>query len=250
MTVILAVDAATEGCSAALFRDGAVRAARRSAAPREHARLLLPYVDAILKESGLALADLDALACGLGPGSFTGVRTGVGVAQGLAFGAGKKLVGITDLAALALRAARVAALDCAAAATDARMGEVYLGLYVLKDGFPEPLVPEAVLPPGRARERIAAALGDRRFAAAGTGFRAYPELAAGFPGAVRTGDDLPDAAEIAEMAARVFAAGGGLDPADVRPVYLRDRVAWKKAGEQKPGIPGAPADPAAGAVRG
>ena len=103
MTRILAIDAATEGCSVALYQDGAIESVR-SVSPQGHTRLLLPYIDDVLKKTNLRLQDLDAVACGRGPGSFTGVRISVSMAQALAFGAEKPLIGIVDLRAMAMRA--------------------------------------------------------------------------------------------------------------------------------------------------
>lgn len=97
---ILAVDTATENCSVALIVDGKVYS-RRAVAPREHTIKILPFVDEVLKEAGVRLQDLDALAFGQGPGSFTGVRIGIGIAQGLAFGADLPMVGISTLEAMA-----------------------------------------------------------------------------------------------------------------------------------------------------
>ena len=97
---ILAVDTATEACSAALLVGDKVFS-RWEEAPRDHTRKILPMVQAVLEDAGISLSDLDAIAFGRGPGSFTGVRIGIGVAQGLAFGAGVPLIGISTLAAMA-----------------------------------------------------------------------------------------------------------------------------------------------------
>ena len=94
MTKVLALDSATEACSVALIVDGD-ESSIFEVSPQAHTKLLLPMVDKVLKDKGMQLCDVDVLACGQGPGSFTGVRIGVSLAQGLAFGAEKKIVFVT-----------------------------------------------------------------------------------------------------------------------------------------------------------
>ncbi|MGL5610034.1 MAG: tRNA (adenosine(37)-N6)-threonylcarbamoyltransferase complex dimerization subunit type 1 TsaB, partial [Aeromonas veronii] len=130
---ILAVDTATEACSAALLV-GDKLFSRWEEAPRDHTRKILPMVQAVLEDAGISLSDLDAIAFGRGPGSFTGVRIGISVAQGLAFGAGVPLIGISTLAAMAQGAYRLDGAEQVLTAIDARMNEVYFGRYELIDG--------------------------------------------------------------------------------------------------------------------
>ncbi|GAB4353090.1 MAG: hypothetical protein Kow0060_03270 [Methylohalobius crimeensis] len=125
---ILAIETATEACSAALYLDGVVEE-RFQVAPRRHTHLILPMAEALLAEAGLTLSALDGLAFGRGPGSFTGLRIAAGVIQGLAFGADLPVVPVSTLAALAWQVFDEGAADCALAALDARMGEVYWGIY-------------------------------------------------------------------------------------------------------------------------
>ena len=128
MTKLLAIDTSTEACSAALGIGGDVRE-RYEFAPRQHAELILPMVDALLAEGQIKLKDLDGLAFGRGPGAFTGVRIATGVIQGLAFGAGLPVVPVSSLAALAQGAAP--GHSSIMSAFDARMGEVYWGAFAV-----------------------------------------------------------------------------------------------------------------------
>jgi len=217
---ILAIDTATERCSVALQLDEQL-IERRTDTPRGHADLVLPMVASVLAEAGLRLGDLDALAYGRGPGAFTGVRIAVGVAQGLAFGAGLPTVGISDLAAVAqqVSAPGERLLVC----MDARMSEVYWGLFERPHDstLVEPASPERVGSPATM-----SAAGASIFV--GTGFAAYPELRALAPGAPIHDAVLPLAGDIARLAAARLLAGEG-EPAHLaEPVYLRDRVAVPK----------------------
>ena len=133
MTTLLALDTATEACSAALLHGGRLYH-RYEVIPRMHAQRLLPMIDELLVEAGIALKQVDALVFGRGPGAFTGVRIATGMVQGLAFATGKPVIGISNLAALAQRAWREHGAQNVCAAIDARMDEVYWGCYQLRDG--------------------------------------------------------------------------------------------------------------------
>ncbi|MGD2112274.1 MAG: tRNA (adenosine(37)-N6)-threonylcarbamoyltransferase complex dimerization subunit type 1 TsaB, partial [Gammaproteobacteria bacterium] len=130
MTVrVLALETATAACSAALYIAGEVRE-RHALAPQRHAALILPMIDALLAEAQLPVARLDGIAFGRGPGSFTGVRIATSVVQGVAFAADLPVVAISTLAALAQGAMRETGTDRVLAALDARMSEVYWGVYL------------------------------------------------------------------------------------------------------------------------
>lgn len=131
-TRILAIDTATEACSVALWNNGE-KHALFEICPREHTQRILPMVQQVLAESGVTLNQLDALAFGRGPGSFTGVRIGIGIAQGLAMGAELPMIGVSTLATMAQGAFRVTGATQVLAAIDARMGEVYWGQYQRQD---------------------------------------------------------------------------------------------------------------------
>ena len=121
-TRILAIDTATEACSVAVWNQGEIHALFELC-PREHTQRILPMAQQVLAESGLALNQLDALAFGRGPGSFTGVRIGIGIAQGLALGADLPMIGVSTLQTMAQGAWRVSGAARVLAAIDARMGK-------------------------------------------------------------------------------------------------------------------------------
>jgi tRNA threonylcarbamoyladenosine biosynthesis protein TsaB len=226
---VLALDTATEACSVALL-DGSGLIGRYEEPGRGHAEQILGMVDAVLAQAGVSLSMLDGIAASIGPGAFTGVRISVAAAQGLAFGAGLRLVGVSTLEALAMRVLDNRA-DGALACLDARMGEVYWGCYAadLSRGV-RAIAPPQVgaagsvsLPETRA--------GSARWRGIGRGFAKYPELGR-LPGlGVEPADvtALPNAREMARLGALRLRAGDGVDPADLEPLYLRDKVALTQA---------------------
>lgn len=231
MTKILALDTATEACSAALQAEQQL-SCHYELAPQAHTRKILPMCHALLQERGLELNQLDAIAFGQGPGSFTGVRIGIGVAQGLGFGAGRPLLGISNLATLAQGCQRRHGGDHVLCAIDARMNEVYFGAFVLQDGIMRPLLDEAVLTPEAARQKIHDLLANEPAVgwwALGTGFTAYPTLLDACSVAVALDSEhLPDAQDMLPLAEAAWHAGKGVAAELATPVYLRDKVTWKK----------------------
>lgn len=222
---LLALDTATEACSAALTVDGQIHT-RAVEAPREHGDRILAMLDELLAEAGIGVADLDALAYGRGPGAFTGVRIGVGVAQGIAFAHALPVVGVSTLAALAQGAHRRHGAERVVAAIDARMGEVYWGAFALDEaGLMQPVMDEAVASPD-AVERPPG-IG---WHGVGSGWETYPEaLAARMDAALAAdlGRALPDARDMLELGRAAYDRGEAVAAADALPVYLRDRVAAK-----------------------
>jgi tRNA threonylcarbamoyladenosine biosynthesis protein TsaB len=222
---ILALDTATENCSAALLVDGRI-VAREQRLPRGHADLILTMVDQVLAESRAALSGLDAIAFGCGPGSFTGVRLGASVAQGLAFGSGVPVVPVSDLMAVAQRVlGEDAGVSRVLVCNDARMREVYWGCFVRSPAdLAELEGAEHVSAPVEVRLPPSWAVAPQPVGA-GTGFEAYPELRASLATALAaTREAYPRAAEIALLAVREVTAGRGLDAEQALPVYLRDEV--------------------------
>jgi tRNA threonylcarbamoyladenosine biosynthesis protein TsaB len=213
---LLALDTATERCSVALLCDGHC-SVREIVTPRGHAELILPMVDELLREGSMRLRDLDAIAYGRGPGAFTGVRIAVSVVQGLAYGAVKPVVGVSDLAAVAQASTSVGQiLVC----MDARMGEVYWCTYRRDlQGFVQPTGPERLSHPEQV-DIEATALA----AAVGTGFGAYENLAHRYQSVALSPQALPHAREIALLAEPEVRAGRTCSAVAALPVYLRDRV--------------------------
>lgn len=226
-TRILAIDTATEACSVALWNNGECLALFELC-PREHTQRILPMVQQILAESGLLLTELDALAFGRGPGSFTGVRIGVGIAQGLALGAGLPMIGVSTLATLAQGAWRMTAARRVLSAIDARMGEVYWGEYCRDaDGVWQGDASEAVLSPAQVGERLADLTGE--WASVGTGWQTYPDMAAVSRLTLRDGKRLlPHAEDMLPLALHAWQAGKVTVVEQVQPTYLRNEVTWKK----------------------
>jgi len=130
MTTILALDASSCSCSAGLLRGGRVDF-ECSESPRAAARELLPMVDALLKKAELSVADLDLIAVSAGPGSFTGVRIGLGVAQGLGESAGVEVLAVSSMAHVAYEASLATGKQAISVFMHARESEYYLGTYHL-----------------------------------------------------------------------------------------------------------------------
>jgi tRNA threonylcarbamoyladenosine biosynthesis protein TsaB len=221
---ILALDTATEACSVAL-QFGATILERYVEFERGHAERLLPMVDEVLTESGVTLGSLDAIAFGRGPGAFTGVRLAASVAQGLAFGAGLGVVPVSDLAAVAQRAAALCP-DAAGvlAVNDARMREVYWATFTATGTVAA--ASEERVGPSSGVVVPATSPGGSRWVAAGRGLRAAPELAERCRLANMTvlADLLPRAAEVLLLAQAAVAAGHLLPPEGALPIYVRDKV--------------------------
>jgi len=219
---LLAIDTATEQCSVAFLADDSVLT-RVVPTARNHADLILPMVNEVLTEAGVGLRDLDGLAFGRGPGSFTGVRIAVGVAQGLALASGLPVVGISNLAAVAQQAADLHSLsrgDRVLICMDARMQEVYWAIYQVGDGLVELAGDERVTAPAEVIvQDVAIAVG------AGTGWQAYPVLRERYQAITVYPMLLPRALEIARLGAGPLTAGLGVRADEAQPVYLRDDVA-------------------------
>jgi tRNA threonylcarbamoyladenosine biosynthesis protein TsaB len=218
---LLALDTATEVCTAALWLDGEVL--ERFEPGGQHSERILPMVDALLAQAGLVLTQLDALAFGRGPGSFTGLRIGAGVVQGLAFGAGLSVVPVSSLAALAQGQDAVKVL----AAFDARMRQVYWGVYVRNaQGLMELQGAEGVFSP--LLIPIPEGAG---WHGAGPGWDAYHSDLRQHMGSCLAGWQplcFPHARHVAELGAAALQAGHAVAAEEALPVYIRNDVAIKQ----------------------
>jgi len=218
--IILAIDTSTEYCSVALLH-GDTLASRAELAGQRHSELVLPMIDALLAEAGLALTRLDGIAFGAGPGSFTGLRIACGVAQGLALGAGVPVVPVGTLLALAHASGSSRVVTC----LDARMGEIYHAAYAREgDGWNEAVAPNV------CRADRAPALEKGGWTGAGSGFATYAkELAERYRDqlAAVAADVYPHARAVAELALPQLNAGHGLPAEQAMPLYVRDKVALK-----------------------
>lgn len=223
MPNILALDTATEACSVALWLDGEI-VERLTEIPRGHAELILPMVDELMASAGIGTAALDAIAVTRGPGAFTGVRIGVSVAQGLAFGLGIPILPVSTLAALAMgasRQARDAGANACLAVLDARMGELYIGGFSLVDGGIETLVAESLVSPSMLNDNM---LSGYQWFGVGRGWSLLEGLAASPLVRGTSADALPQASNVARLGALMFARGEGVAAESFEPVYLRDKV--------------------------
>jgi tRNA threonylcarbamoyladenosine biosynthesis protein TsaB len=226
---LLAIDTATEACSAALYIDGEIEQEYR-VAPREHSHMILPMIEGLLKQAGLKPSALDALAFGRGPGSFMGVRIAAGVVQGIAYAHALPVVPVSTLAAIVQVAERTTGAPKVLAAIDARMNEVYWGAYALDaSGLMRLRGDEIVIPPSQLDKPEG-----NGWIGAGTGWGSYAAQLDAVTGdsVIECLDNLlPDAQAIAELAAPEYLAGRYVSAAAAVPVYLRDNVAKKAGGK-------------------
>lgn len=223
---ILAIDSTETACSAALLI-GEECTERYELAPRRHSELILPMLNHLLADAGLALAQLDGIAFGRGPGSFTGVRIAASVAQGIAVGADLPLVPVSSLAALALGGCRQQQAQRVLAGFDARMGEIYAGVFTCGEGVVQALQDECVC----AAERLEIP-GTATYFAVGSAWQAYPDVLRTRLGSRLSGTDADSqvhARDIAGLALPDFRAGRVVAPENALPVYLRNDVARKRA---------------------
>ena len=226
---LLALDTSTEACSVALWHKGE-KTHLDELAQRTHTKRILPMIDELLVNSGINLKQVDALAFGRGPGSFTGVRVGAGIAQGLALGADLPVIAVSNLTAMVQAAFELHQAENVAAAIDARMNEVYFSQVKREKERSElgeffqwnPVIEEQVCQP----EKVLEQLSDLTAYRVGTGWAAYPQ----FKDSGLEGSDiiLPSAQYMLELALTDYAQNKIISALEIEPVYLRNEVTWKK----------------------
>jgi len=220
---LLAIETATETVSVALAINGEV-IERYKHAPRQHAELLLPWVEAVLAEAGIGFSSLDAIAFSRGPGSFTSLRIGIGVVQGLAWASDRPVIPVSSLAATA-QSAFDEGINYALVALDARMNEVFTGTFEANNnGIMIPVNDEKVCGP----EDVQVPANSETYGI-GIGFDRYEALheLSGQLAGIRS-DIWPKASSVLTLAQHWLLTNEALPAEQAQPVYLRDNVAKKK----------------------
>lgn len=229
MLNVLCVDTSTEACSVAVLCQNEkqqVVTDQFMFAPREHTTKILPTVQAVLQQADLKLADIDVVAYGRGPGSFTGVRIGISIAQGLAYGIEKPMVGVSTLQAMAQQAYKEEQVSDVYAAIDARMGEVYFAHYQLHNELMVLVEQEVVIKPDAL---LALALDvAKNSVLVGSGWGAYPQLIEYFNISKKLDIEFPSAKHMLDQVVYCIEHSLTVLPELATPVYLRDKVTWKK----------------------
>jgi tRNA threonylcarbamoyladenosine biosynthesis protein TsaB len=209
-----AIESSGDGCSVALWNDGAISALEQRA-PNRHSELVLPMLHELFGKTSTEVARLEAVAFGAGPGSFTGLRVACGVAQGLAFARSLPVLGVSSFEAIAQESGAERVVAC----IDARMREVYYAALERRGGTWHEVIeaqcvaPEAATPPPAGN-----------WLGCGSGFAAYPGFLKDHLSSVKP-EINPGAVAIAALAAPRLAAGKGVDAALALPTYLRNKVA-------------------------
>jgi tRNA threonylcarbamoyladenosine biosynthesis protein TsaB len=219
---IIALDASSDWLTIAVH-DGASWHEHGERAGTAASERALPLVDALLRKAGIVLTALDGIAFGAGPGSFTGVRIACGIAQGLALGIDRPLIGVPTLLALAHHAWRTTGVTDVRPCLDARMREVYVAAYRrVSEGWQDVEAPDV-----RKPADVQAIAGT--WHGCGDGYAAYPQLATRLALTCVDASAVPSARAIGELALPRFVAGEGVDAAHAEPLYVRHRVALTTA---------------------
>lgn len=234
MSNILVIDTSTEACSVAL-QVGETVYSDYQVAPRQHGELVLPMVDSLLEQAQIKLSDLDVIGYGQGPGAFTGLRICISIVQGLAYGADVPVVGVSSLQAMAQAAYESTGEKNILSAIDARMGEVYWGIYQWQEGVMRLVGEEEVANPESVT--ISQLDSSAIYRAVGSGWQTYPDQLAQRSNVslvIEEEVSFPNAEEMLPWVAEQLAKGLAVDAEQAQPVYLRNNVAKKVSEQGKP----------------
>ncbi len=237
MVKLLAIEAASDGCSVALQMGDEI-ISRLEVAPRMHSRVLYPMLDEIMAEAGIRPNALDGVVFSKGPGSFTGLRIAAATAQGIGFAASLPLIGVSTLQSMAQQFSNVTSNDSppqkVATILDARMNELYFGLYSWSDesSLMEPMVDDFIAP--IALSEFPVELTPSVWQGAGNGWKLSSQMSPSLLAAVSSiNDDLAPSAEwLLPQALHDFNKGQVIQPEQVELVYLRDQSHWKTIAQQ------------------
>jgi tRNA threonylcarbamoyladenosine biosynthesis protein TsaB len=221
---VLALDAATESLSVAISAHSSKDIVSHfEVCPQEHSQKILPLIESLLIKDNIKLKDLDVIAFGRGPGSFTGVRISVAITQGLAFAAKLPVIGISTLQTMAQQAIDETGAKNVYAAIDARMSEVYFAHYCAdENGIARLIDKEIVIKPELLN------LDSSEVVAVGTGFETYPSLHKVDNINFLTDITLPNAKYMLKIAKDMYVKGEHVTASQAQPMYVRDTVTWKK----------------------
>ncbi|WP_372762112.1 tRNA (adenosine(37)-N6)-threonylcarbamoyltransferase complex dimerization subunit type 1 TsaB [Pseudoalteromonas sp.] len=224
---ILALDASTEALSIVLHYQGQTFH-HFEECPQQHSQKILPLVDTLLSKANCKLKDLDVIGFGQGPGSFTGVRISVAIAQGLGYSCNLPLVGVSTLAIMAQQALEQHGHNSVYSSIDARMGEIYFAHYQAHNGLMQLQGDECVIKPELLNKQHISDL-SQAAVGVGTGFKSYPDTLHDYDNLViDTNITLPDARFMLAIVDAHYLAGNGVKASDAQPKYVRDTVTWKK----------------------
>ncbi|MDQ2993331.1 MAG: tRNA (adenosine(37)-N6)-threonylcarbamoyltransferase complex dimerization subunit type 1 TsaB [Pseudomonadota bacterium] len=228
MTILLAIETSTSACSVALLHNNDVQV-RHEIVARQHAKCVLPWVDALLVDAGLSLAQLDAIAVGRGPGGFTGVRIGIGIVQGLAFGVDIPVIPVSSLQVLAQTVARTHAVKQVLIAVDAKMREVYWAAYVESaEGLMQPEIVDVICLP----ENVEIPANEAMWTPVGDAWHVYQSILQSQAQGVNLtalSEALPHAQDLLTIAVDHYRKGEMVAAEVALPIYLRGKEAWRKS---------------------
>ena len=219
---ILAIETATDACSAALWIDGQIDTVFEIA-PRQHTQLILQQIETVLANAEIKLTALDALAFGCGPGAFTGLRIAAGVTQGLALAADIPAIAVSSLAAMAQQAYQKYQHEKIYVGLDARMQQVYWGEYHIQDGYSVLQGKEQVIAPQALTD-----CDKQGFVGIGSAWQVYQQALEAKVNAESNTvlqTIYPSAEQVAYLAVSQYRQNQYLYAGEIQPVYLRNKVA-------------------------